>query len=72
MFAMQLLHSATGQPPQERLLVAICGITKLFVGDLVETGVFLHGVPTAKRPASLIDTHREDLILSSGGLLASE
>ena len=35
---VQLLHSVTGQPPQERLLVAICGITKLFVGDLVETG----------------------------------
>ncbi|CAL5225141.1 g7921 [Coccomyxa viridis] len=33
----KLLHSATGQPPQERLLVAICGITKLFVGELVET-----------------------------------
>lgn len=36
--AMQLLHSATGQPPQDRLLVAICGITKLFVGELIETG----------------------------------
>ena len=35
---VQLLHSVTGQPPQERLLVAICGITKLFVGDLIETG----------------------------------
>ena len=42
MLLAQLLHSATGQPPQERLLVAICGITKLFVGELVETGVVLH------------------------------
>jgi hypothetical protein len=38
-YAMQLLHSAIGQPPQDRLLVAICGITKLFVGELIEAGV---------------------------------
>ena len=45
---VQLLHSATGQPPQERLLVAICGITKLFVGELVETGAFLSS-PCARK-----------------------
>lgn len=36
----QLLHNATGHPPNPNTTIVMCGITKLFVGDLIETGAF--------------------------------
>ena len=36
---LQLLHSVTGQAPHQNTTIVMCGIAKLFVGDVVETGV---------------------------------
>ena len=36
--ALQLLHSITAQAPNPNTTIVMCGITKIFVGDLIETG----------------------------------
>ena len=38
MGALQLLQSVTGQAPSADTTIVTCGVTKMFVGELIEAG----------------------------------
>lgn len=67
---MQLLHNATGHPPNPNTTIVMCGITKLFVGDLIETGMFRTQASSPICLAPSYDTWATDLQCSLGNDLS--
>lgn len=48
---LQLIHNITGQAPAEKTTIVICGITKLFVGELIEAGDAQENFPMPELPS---------------------
>lgn len=66
---MQLLHSVTGQAPHMNSTIVMCGIAKLLVGDLVETGIpsGLFPVYCCVMDLAVSGRHLGFLLLAKGG-----